>query len=118
MALSEVPVERGNRFLYHKTTHRSVYETRRAGHPSVDEVILQNEEGELTEGTMANLVVKLGGELCTPPVSAGLLPGTFREELLKRGALEERTLYPADLVEAEGLYLVNAVRGWRPAIMS
>ena len=43
-------------FLYHKTTNRAVYE--RARRPDCDDVILWNPAGEVTETTIANLVVE------------------------------------------------------------
>jgi para-aminobenzoate synthetase/4-amino-4-deoxychorismate lyase len=113
VAVSPRPVDRGSPFLYHKTTRREVYERARAAHPGCDEVLLVNEAGELTEATTANLVLRLGDELLTPPVSCGLLPGTFRAHLLARGAVRERVLTAADLEAADAVYLVNSVRGWR-----
>ena len=43
-------------FLFHKTTNRAVYE--RARRPDCDDVILWNPAGEVTETTIANLVVE------------------------------------------------------------
>lgn len=49
-----------------------------------------------------------------PPLSAGLLPGVMRAALLAEGRLHERALTRDDLARAEGLALVNSVRGWVP----
>ncbi len=114
LALARRPIAAGDRFLYHKTTHRPVYEAARADFPEHDEVLLGNEADELTEATTATLVVRLAGRLWTPPVDCGLLPGTYRAELLARGRILERRLRPADLAAAEAVYLVNSVRGWIP----
>ncbi|MEM8708931.1 MAG: hypothetical protein AAGE98_20885, partial [Actinomycetota bacterium] len=35
----------------------------------------------MCESTIANLVVEIDGEYRTPPVDAGLLPGTKRDDL-------------------------------------
>ena len=113
LALAETPVSSDDVFLFHKTTHRRVYDEARAAHPDVDEVILVNERGELTEGTRFNLVLELEGELVTPPVASGLLGGVFRQRLLRDGAIRERVLRPADLDRAETIWLVNSVRGFR-----
>lgn len=114
VALSRAPVDSRDVFLFHKTTHREVYETRRAAQPEVDDVLLINEKGELTESTMANLVVRLEGKDYTPPVSCGLLAGTWRAELLEQDKLVERVLRPEDLPKAEAIFLINSVRGWMP----
>ena len=105
------PVHSGNRFLYHKTTNRTVYESRLTRYPDCDDVILCNERGELTESTIANLVVVIDGEHVTPPVNCGLLAGTCRQAMLDEGRLKERTLRPSDLLNCDDAYLINSVRG-------
>jgi para-aminobenzoate synthetase/4-amino-4-deoxychorismate lyase len=112
------PVDSRDPLLFHKTTRRELYDTRRASREDCDDVLLVNERGELTESTIANLVVGLGGELVTPPLSSGLLPGVFRAELLRRGEITERTLTPGDLRAADGVWLVSSVRQWRRAVVS
>jgi para-aminobenzoate synthetase/4-amino-4-deoxychorismate lyase len=113
------PVDPADRFLFHKTTRREVYERALAAgrriHPGLDDVLLWNPAGELTESTVANLVLRLDGELVTPPAGAGILPGTLRAELLARGRIRERSLTRGDLARADGVYLVNSLRGWIPA---
>ncbi len=47
-----------------------------------DEVILLNERGEVAECTSANLFLANGGQVWTPPLSSGCLPGITRELLL------------------------------------
>ncbi|MDQ3389270.1 MAG: aminodeoxychorismate synthase component I [Gemmatimonadota bacterium] len=118
VALSATPVDSRHALLYHKTTFREPYEARRREHPEHDAVLLVNERGEITEGDTANVVVMVAGELCTPPLEAGLLPGVFREHLLRAGTLRERTLLPADLHAAEEVYLVNSLRGWQRALLA
>jgi branched-subunit amino acid aminotransferase/4-amino-4-deoxychorismate lyase len=50
--------------------------------PDCDDLLFFNERGELTESSIANVVVEVEGKLVTPPVSAGLLAGTFRAQLI------------------------------------
>jgi para-aminobenzoate synthetase/4-amino-4-deoxychorismate lyase len=113
VALAREPVRRDDPFLYHKTTRREVYERALAGRPDCEEVILWNETGEATEGTIANLVLRDAAGLWTPPVESGLLGGTFRAELLEHGAIRERRMAVGELRAARGLWLINSVRGWR-----
>lgn len=112
VALARSPVSKLDRFLYHKTTRREVYEARRAEHPGVFDVLLWNEEGELTEFTNGNLVVELEGRRWTPPRECGLLAGTFRARLLRTGEVSERALTRPDLRRASACWFVNSVRGW------
>jgi para-aminobenzoate synthetase / 4-amino-4-deoxychorismate lyase len=113
VALAHRPVSRHDRFLFHKTTHRQVYEAHKAEHPEAFDVLLWNEEGKLTEFTTGNLVVELpGGRKLTPSRDCGLLAGTLRAELLSRGELEEHVLTRDDLQRAARLWFINGVRGW------
>src|SRR6185369_14349309 len=59
--LATEPVDSSDRFLFHKTT-------RRLG----DNLIFWNERGEITESSIANVVVPMDGELFTPPIDCGL----------------------------------------------
>jgi para-aminobenzoate synthetase/4-amino-4-deoxychorismate lyase len=112
IALSPEPVSTGDPFLYHKTTNRLVYEKARSACPDVDDVVLMNERGELTETTIGNLVCEMGGAKLTPPLTSGLLGGTMRAELLARGEIEEHVLTAKDLARARRIYTINSVRGW------
>lgn len=113
-ALARSPVSRQERFLFHKTTHRALYESRRAERPDLDETLLWNAQGELTELCTGNLVVELEGIRWTPPLDCGLLPGVQRADLFAREEIFERILRPADLEAATGVWLINSVRGWVP----
>lgn len=110
--LASSPISSINRFLFHKTTRREVYDRHRAAHPDVFDVLLWNERGELTEFTVGNLVLETNGVRWTPPVACGLLGGTLRAELLEQGVLKERVLTRDDLKGASRIWLINSVRGW------
>lgn len=111
--LAESPIDSSNTFLYHKTTHRQVYEkSAEAIPPEAFSVLLYNENGELTEFTIGNLVVEKNGEFFTPPVKCGLLPGTFRQKLLDAGEIKEKVLLKEELGEYETIWFINSVRGW------
>jgi para-aminobenzoate synthetase/4-amino-4-deoxychorismate lyase len=101
-----------NRFLCHKTTHRAVYDRHREEHPFAFDVLLWNERGEITEFTIGNFVAEIDGERVTPPRDCGLLGGVFRQELLDRGEVAERTILHADLGTATRMWLINSVREW------
>ena len=111
VALALTPVARACRFLYHQTTRREVYEARRRERPAAFDVLLWNEEGEVTEFTLGNVVVELGGRLYTPPRESGLLAGVMRAEMIERGRVAERVITLDDLARASRLWLVNSVRG-------
>lgn len=112
LALATEPVDPDELLLYLKTEQRERYNQARQEQPEADEVLLCNTQGELTEGSFTNLVLKLDGCLVTPPLSCGLLPGVMRQELLEQGKIAEQVLYPQDLAQAEEIWLINSVRGW------
>lgn len=105
-----------DRFLYHKTTCRDLYErllaaARQQGH---EDVIFMNERDEITEGANNNIFVEMNNRLLTPPVESGLLPGVFRKHILENEPrAEERILYLEDLRTADAIFLCNSVRGIR-----
>lgn len=103
IALATRPVHSSDRFLYHKTTLKDYYS---------EDVIFFNERDEVTESRIANVVVSIDGQLFTPPVKSGLLPGTFRAELLAQGKIKERVITIQDLRSAQEFFLINSVRKW------
>ncbi|MEM8707950.1 MAG: aminodeoxychorismate synthase component I [Actinomycetota bacterium] len=106
------PIDRGDEFLRHKTTRRDRYDEARERFPDAYDVLLWNRLGQLCESTIANLVVEIDGEYRTPPVDAGLLPGTKRDDLLAAGEIVEATVTYDDLRDADRVWLINSVRGW------
>lgn len=113
VCLAKTSIARSDPFLYHKTTNRTVYATARQGVDDYDEALLYNDKGEVTEACNANLVVRLDGELVTPPIGCGLLAGTLRSHLLATGEIREQIIHLDDLSRCTELYLINSVRRWQ-----
>ena len=101
--------------IFHKTTARSRYDAELERCRPCDDVILWNSREEVTESTVANIVVFSEGKHWTPPREAGLLAGTLRGELISKGQLFERMITKDELAAAESFALINSVRGWMPA---
>lgn len=111
-ALARDPIDPADPRLYHKTTDRSLYEAAGAGLGRGVEPLLWNRSGNLTEFARGNLVADLGGRLVTPPIHAGLLPGVYRDELVRTGRVDESEVAVSDLESASGVWLVNSAREW------
>ncbi|MEY4965540.1 MAG: hypothetical protein RL274_1123 [Pseudomonadota bacterium] len=111
-AISPQRTNSSDLFLRHKTSGRDLYESEvtRLG---TDEVVFCNERGELTEGARSNLFVERDSVLLTPPLTAGVLGGCLRAELIAEGRAREVTLMPNDL--ENGFYFGNSLRGLIPA---
>ncbi len=116
IAFAGIRVDSSNHFLYHKTDNRAFYSAESAKRPDCADVIFVNERDEVTEGANNNIVARIDGELLTPPLACGLLPGVFREELLAEGVMRERVIRRRDLERAEEIFLINSVRKWRKAV--
>ena len=91
----------------------------RAREQGLDEVVLLNERGEVSECTSANVFAVYGSTVATPPLSSGCLPGVTRavllEELRVPGfAVEERVLFPPDLESADEVFLASTTRELLP----
>jgi para-aminobenzoate synthetase/4-amino-4-deoxychorismate lyase len=114
IALAREPICSRDLRLRHKTTDRSIYAAAEPSVPGVDDVLLWNERGEVTESRIANVVISLDEALYTPPLSSGLLPGCLRRQLLEQGRVVERTINIEEFWKFKDIYLVNSLRGmWR-----
>lgn len=86
------------------------------------EGIFLNTKGEITEGTISNLILFNGKTLLTPAASCGLLPGITRSTVLSmvRESLgipaEERVLYQKDLMQAEEAFLTASIMEIMPLV--
>jgi para-aminobenzoate synthetase/4-amino-4-deoxychorismate lyase len=108
VAIVPLPVAGEDFRLRHKTSDRAFYDRAREG-AGTFEVLFEDREGFLTEGSFTNLFVERDGMLATPPLSRGLLPGILRERLIASGEAVEADLVASDLVG--GFYIGNSVRG-------
>jgi len=111
VAVDDEPVSSRNVFLFHKNTRRAVYDERLGRHAGADDVLLINERGEVTESTVANVLVKIADRWHTPPLDSGCLPGIYRAQLLEKAEVSERVITVPELRQAEAIELVNSVRG-------
>ena len=110
--LAHHAVDKENPFLHYKTTNRNIYEKVKQRHPEVFDVLMWNQEDEITEFTTGNIVVEIDGKLYTPPLSSGLLAGTYREVLLNERIILERKLLVGELSSISKMWLINSVRKW------
>ena len=84
-------------WLHHKTTRREIYDAAVASRPDCDDVLLWNDRGELTESSVANVIVEVGGQRLTPPLACGVLPGVERARAIAEGRAREAVVRLTDL---------------------
>jgi branched-chain amino acid aminotransferase len=87
----------------------------------MDEVILLNERGEVAECTSANIFIANGGQVWTPPLSSGCLPGITREVLLGEIhapgiSIGEKALKPEELETADEVFITSSTRDLLPVL--
>ena len=83
------------------------------------EAIFGNVAGMLCEGTGSNIFIIRNGELITPPLSAGCLPGVTRALVLDICASEDIQVHEVDtplteLKDVESAFLTSTLRGVQP----
>ncbi len=78
-----------------------------------DECILTNHYGQVCEGLTSNIFLVKGDRLITPDLDSGCVNGVMRSYLLwmMEDKTEEREVDVAELLDAEEILLVNAVKG-------
>ncbi|MBV9691975.1 MAG: aminodeoxychorismate synthase component I [Ktedonobacteraceae bacterium] len=116
IALSAAQTDSQNSMYYHKTTQRALYDraTRFAQQNGYADMLFLNEKGEVTEGATNNIFIERNGYLLTPAVDCGLLNGIYRQYILEENPrAREAVLHLHDLLEAEKIYICNAIRGLR-----
>nr|MBA3569390.1 chorismate-binding protein [Pyrinomonadaceae bacterium] len=117
VALAAQSADSNEKFLFHKTTNRAVYDKALAERPDCDDVILWNERGEVTESSVANVLLPIDDELFTPSQDSGLLAGTFRDQLLADRKIRERVILVSEIKQATSFYLINSVNKWMKAAL-
>lgn len=83
------------------------------------DLLLLNSKGRIVESTIANVFWENNNRLFTPPLSEGCIAGVLRDALLtgtqvyKGLKVTEKELTIEDALNADALYLGNALRGLR-----
>jgi len=113
VVLAATATASGDRFLYHKTDRRALYDDERrvATESGYYEVCFCNERGHITEGAITNVFVRFGHEWVTPPILDGLLAGIWRAWFVRQTGAVERSFARAELSGADEIVIGNSVRG-------
>lgn len=87
---------------------------RHAARQGADDVIYTSSEGKVLEGPRSTVVISRGKTLITPPVEHGILAGTTVDALFQVAAdkgytCERSDVYPADLIAADGVWLISSI---------
>ena len=116
LTIASSPINRHSPLLYYSTTY-PLFDQYVISQPHKDALLLWNERGELTQTTVGNIVIEQNGELCTPPLASGVVPGTFRAELLNTEKIKETTLYLEDVLFCGRAWIIDSIYRWRDALL-
>lgn len=113
LLLSDDKTDSQDRFLFHKTTNRSLYDNayKQARESGYFDMLFTNEKGNITETSIANIFFRKGEQWFTPPITDGLLPGVWRSEFLKKENVLERSISINNLDSYDEIIIANSVRG-------
>lgn len=101
----------------HKTTSYAddVVALAHARASGADEALLADQQGRLSEGTTTNVFYVVGGELRTPSLATGCLPGIARALVLEQyDAVETDAPLQEVRAEASEVFLTSSLRGIQP----
>jgi branched-chain amino acid aminotransferase len=87
----------------------------RAQQQGCEDALLLGAHGELLEGATSSAFLVRGGELLTPPLALGILPGITRDRVLACARevgipAREKLLHIGDVYRADELFLTSSVR--------
>jgi len=99
----------------------SVLAKKEAEAAGVDEALLLNERGTIAEGSISNVFFVTRGELVTPPVASGILPGITREVVMELATdskikVVEAEINVGDLHRFDEAFLTNSVLEIMPLV--
>jgi branched-chain amino acid aminotransferase len=99
----------------------NILAAREAAAAGADEAMLLNGAGRVASTTIANIFALASDRLMTPPGADGVLAGITRGLVLETAVAAgldaaERSLTPAELVEADSVFITNSVRFIRPVL--
>ncbi len=79
-----------------------------------DDAIIFNSANNVTETGLSNLAFLLDGEWFTPPITAGLLPGTMRSLAIEKCGVLVRNIHITEVPAASEIYLLSSLKIAQP----
>jgi branched-chain amino acid aminotransferase len=87
---------------------------RAASATGFDNALVCDSTGRLSECATASLFLVIDGDILTPSLDSGCLPGIIREVLLDSGIASESNLHPDDLDRADEVFITSSTTGVLP----
>ncbi len=102
----------------HKTLNYmdNILAARKAKLQGADIALLQNTQGMLACAHSANIFLRINGQLFTPRIEDGALPGIIRADIIEKESVICQSLPIALLKQAEEIFITNSICGILPII--
>lgn len=79
-----------------------------------DDAIIFNSSNNVTETGLSNLAFLFGESWITPPISAGILPGTMRSLAIERCGVLVRNIHITEVPQADEIFLLSSLKIAQP----
>lgn len=98
---------------YHKTLNyaENIIARQEAIKKEYDEALFLNTKGEICEGSCSNIFFVKEGQLFTPSISCGLLPGIFRNHICANENVVECIITKDDIKNFDECFITNSILG-------
>lgn len=80
----------------------------------MDEALVINHAGRICEGSVSNLLLRINGRWCTPPISDGALPGIVRALVVENFDVSVKSIPREAIGSIESGFLLSSLRIARP----
>lgn len=79
-----------------------------------DEALVCNIHGNICEGAVSNVIMKIDGRWVTPPTSDGILPGIMRELVIEYCGVSVESIPESRIAEVDAAILLSSLRISQP----
>ncbi len=79
-----------------------------------DETLVTSSDGKICEGSVTNVLLKIAGKWCTPPLSDGVLPGVMRALVIENCDVMVRSIAVSEIEDIESAFLLSSLRIAQP----
>jgi branched-chain amino acid aminotransferase len=79
-----------------------------------DEALVTSSDGKICEGSVCNVLLKIAGTWCTPPLSDGVLPGVMRALVIENFNVMVRSIAVSEVPDIESAFLLSSLRIAQP----
>lgn len=81
-----------------------------------DDAIIFNKENNVTETGLSNLAFLFDGTWFTPPITAGILPGTMRSLAIEKCDVQVRNVHITEVPQADEIFLLSSLKIAQPVV--